>query len=126
MKEWRWVSPSLVYAVHDMQLDRHGGLSGLRSKDAVEAALARPRVLFFYGAPDVSDLAASYAYGLARSHGFSDGNKRTAWIVAQVFLADNGATLRFTETDAIQIMQNVAAGNITEPEFSQWFRRRLI
>ncbi len=127
MRSWRWVKPSLVYAVHDMQLARHGGLIGLRDKNAVESALGRAQQLSSYGdpIPDVADLAAAYAYGLARNHGFSDGNKRTAWVIARVFLLDNGEFLNFTEIDAIRLMQDVAAGMIGEPELAQWFRQRL-
>lgn len=127
MRVWRWVKPSLVYAVHDMQLARHGGLAGLRDKNAVESALGRAQQLASYGepVPDAADLAAAYAYGLARNHGFSDGNKCTAWVIARVFLLDNGESLDFTEIDAIHVMQDVAAGTIGEQELAQWFRRRL-
>lgn len=127
MRLWRWVKPSLVYAVHDMQLARHGGLVGLRDKNAVESALGRAQQLSTYGepVPDAADLAAAYAYGLARNHGFSDGNKRTAWVIARVFLLDNGESLAYTEIDAIHVMQDVAAGTIGEHELAQWFRGRL-
>lgn len=127
MRLWRWISASLVYAVHDMQLARHGGLEGLRDKNAVESSLARAQQLATYGdpQPDVAELAAAYAYGLARNHGFSDGNKRTAWVVARVFLLDNGEHLEFSEIDAIHIMQTVAAGGIDEQQLAQWFRQRL-
>ena len=127
MRLWRWVNPSLVYAVHDMQLARHGGLVGLREKNAVESALGRAQQLSTYGEPipDAADLAAAYAYGLARNHGFSDGNKRTAWVIARVFLLDNGESLSYTEIDAIHVMQDVAAGTIGEQALAQWFRCRL-
>ena len=127
MKLWRWVKSSMVYAVHDMQLARHGGLTGLRDKNGVESALGRAQQLATYGepTPDAADLAAAYAYGLARSHGFSDGNKRTAWVVARVFLLDNGESLNYTAIDAIHVMQSVAAGTISEQELAQWFRCRL-
>ena len=127
MKLWRWVKPSLVYAVHDMQLARHGGRVGLRDKNAVESALGRAQQLSTYGepVPDAADLAAAYAYGLARNHGFSDGNKRTAWVIARVFLLDNGESLGYAEIDAIHVMQDVAAGTIGEQELAQWFRCRL-
>ncbi|HTN67760.1 MAG TPA: Fic family protein, partial [Burkholderiaceae bacterium] len=74
--------------MHESQLARHGGLDGLRDKNAVESALARPLQLELYGdpKPDAADLAAAYAFGVAHNHGFSDGNKRTAWVVARVFL----------------------------------------
>ena len=127
MRLWRWVKPSLVYAVHDMQVARHGGLVGLRDKNAVESALGRAQQLSTYGepVPDAADLAAAYAYGLARNHGFSDGNKRTAWVIARVFLLDNGESLDYTEVDAIHVMQDTASGTISEQALAQWFRHRL-
>lgn len=127
MKLWHWVKPTLVYAVHDMQLARHGGLVGLRDKNAVESALGQAQQLSTYAepVPDAAALAAAYAYGLARNHGFSDGNKRTAWVIARVFLLDNGASLDYTEIDAIHVMQDVAAGTIGEQELAQWFGCRL-
>ena len=123
---WRWVRADVVFAVHDRQLAEHGGLDGVRDRGAVESALARPQNLAAYGAPDVADLAAAYAYGLARNHGFSDGNKRTAWVVARLFIADNDYTLKFDPLDAIRTMEGVAAGAIDEAQLAQWFRDRLI
>ena len=127
MNLWRWIKPALVYAVHDMQLARHGGLVGLRDKNAVESALARAQQLASDGdpVPDAADLAAAYAYGLARNHGFIDGNKPTAWVIARVFLIDNGQTLVFTQLDAVQVMQSLAAGLMDEQALAQWFRGRL-
>lgn len=128
MTAWRWVRADLVYAVHETQLARHGGLDGIRDKNAVESALARPEQLDIHGAPkpDAADLAAAYVYGLARNHGFSDGNKRTAWVVARVFLADNGINLQFSAIDAINTMQSVASGSLEEKQLADWFRQRIV
>jgi death on curing protein len=128
MREWRWVRQDVVYAIHEMQLARHGGLDGIRDKNAIESAMARPLQLNVYGdpSPDAAALATAYAYGLARNHGFSDGNKRTAWVVARLFLADNSVSLAFTEIDAIQVMVGVAAGEVTESELVEWFRARIV
>jgi len=123
--EWRWIAAALVYAIHDRQLAEHGGPDGIRDEGAVESALARPRNLVAYGEPDAADLAAAYAYGLARSHGFSDGNKRTAWIVARLFLADNGYHLQFDKIDAVKVVTALAAGLLAESELAAWFRERL-
>lgn len=125
MTEWRWIAAALVYAIHDRQLAEHGGPDGIRDEGAVESALARPRNLVAYGEPDAADLAAAYAYGLARSHGFSDGNKRTAWIVARLFLADNGYHLQFDKIDAVKVVTALAAGLLAESELATWFRERL-
>lgn len=128
MTPWRWVRLDLVYAVHDIQLSRHGGLDGVRDKNAVESALSQPEQLQVYGQPppDAAQLAAAYAYGLARNHGFSDGNKRTAWVVARVFLADNDVHLKFSEIDAIRAMESVASGSLDEQQLADWFRLRMV
>lgn len=125
MTDWRWVAPAAVYAVHDCQLADHGGLEDIRDKGATESALARPQNLAAYGEPDAAALAAAYAFGLARNHGFADGNKRTAWITARVFLADNGTKLRFARQDAVRVMEDLAAGKMTEDEMEAWLRERM-
>ena len=126
MKEWRWVGLDVVYAIHDRQLAEHGGLDGVRDAGLLESALARAQNLHAYGEPDAFDLSAAYAYGIARNHPFSDGNKRTAWIVARLFLADNGCKLRYQPADAITAMQSVAAGTLTEAELADWLRSRSL
>jgi death on curing protein len=123
---WRWVGAPVVFAVHDRQLAEHGGLDGIRDEGAVASALARPQNLAAYGEPDAADLAAAYAYGLARNHGFADGNKRTAWVVARLFLADNGYRLRFDPADAVRAVEAVASGVLGEGQLAAWFRERLI
>lgn len=122
---WRWVETSVAYAVHDRQLAEHGGLDGVRDRGAVESALARPRNLAAYEEPDAADLAAAYAFGLARNHGFADGNKRTAWVIARLFLADNGYRLLFDPRDAVTTMEAVAAGSLDESALAAWFRERI-
>ena len=73
----------------------------------------------------VARLAAAYACGIARNHGILDGNNRTAWVVARLFLADNGEVLRFDRMDAVRLMEGVAAGRIRETELAEWFRTHL-
>jgi death-on-curing protein len=122
---WQWVTATAVYAIHERQLDEHGGLDGVRDENSVESALARPQNLAAYESPDAAALAACYAVGIARNHGFADGNKRTAWVVARLFLALNGSALRFDPADAIHTMMDVASGSIREEEVAVWFRTRL-
>ena len=100
-------------------------MDGVRDRGAIESALARPLNLAGYGTPDAAALAAAYAYGLARNHGFLDGNERTAWVVARLFLADNGLSFAFDPLDAIRTMEGVAAGRIDEAALADWFRRRI-
>ena len=125
MSTWRWVAPAVLYAIHDRQLAEHGGQEGIRDLNAIESALARPQHLLAYGAPDAAALAAAYAFGLSRNHGFVDGNKRVAWVVARLFLADNGFKLSFKAVEAVRLMEALAAGLIEESQLAQWFRERL-
>ena len=87
--------------------------------------LARPQNLAADESPDAAALAAAYAFGLIRNHGFADGNKRTGWVIARLFLADNGYGLRFDPADAVLAMEAVAAGTRSEPELAEWFRQRI-
>jgi death-on-curing protein len=119
---WKWVAASVVFAIHDAQLAEHGGMAGVRDRTLVEPALARPLNLEAYGEPDVADLAAAYAYGISRNHGFVDGNKRTAYVVAYVFLLDNGYDLVASDAESVATMLALAAGELTEPELAAWFR----
>jgi death-on-curing protein len=120
--EWRWVSENAALAIHDEQLAEHGGLPGLRDMSLIQSALHRPQNIAAYGAPDVADLAAAYAYGISRNHGFRDGNKRTAFVVACVFLLDHGYELMASDQEAVTAMVAVAAGEMSEVELAIWFR----
>ncbi len=68
--------------------------------------------------PDAAALAASYAYGLARNHGFSDGNKRTAWVLARLFLIDDGHQLLLDAAEAAWTVKAVARGALPEQELA--------
>ena len=125
MRSWRWICIDVVHAIHDRQLSEHGGLSGLLDPGRLESALARPQHLLSYGKPDAAALVAAYACGLVRNHPFADGNKRTAWVIARVFLADNGYRLRFDPADAVRRMEATAANTLSESELAEWFRERI-
>ena len=121
-QRWVWLDKQLILAVHDEQLAEHGGLSGVRDDGLLESALARPEHLAAYGEPDFAELAASYGYGIARNHPFIDGNKRTAFVAALLFLAFNDYGLQASDADKVIVMLKVAAGEITEAEFATWIR----
>jgi death on curing protein len=126
MTEWRWVSAELVGLIHDQQIARFGGGSGLRDEGLLLSALARPENLAAYGDPDVAALAASYAYGIARNHPFVDGNKRTALVTAGVFLLENGYELVAPEADAVVTILALAAGDLTEDALADWIRANIV
>ena len=80
-----------------------------------------------YGTPDAADLTASYVVGVARAHGFVDGNKRTGRITGRLFLLSNGfAVSHISVSDVVALMLNVAAGVVTEIELVAWFRCRIV
>jgi len=120
-----WVTRDVAEAVHDRQLAEHGGGAGTRDAGLLESALARPQNLLHYGEPDLAAMAAAYAFGIARNHPFVDGNKRTAWVTARLFLRLNEAELAFDKAEATVMMQQLAAGEPGEDEVATWFRERL-
>ena len=123
--EPEWLSLDIALAVHDRQLAEHGGPTGVRDQGMLESALARPLNQWTYGEDDLCALAAAYAYGIARNHPFTDGNKRTAWVFARLFLMLNGQTLSFTPRMAIEVVLALAAGELSEDELADWFRQHL-
>ena len=122
---WVWIASEVLYAVHDEQLAEHGGLAGLRDANAFESAIARAQQLAHYGTPDVAAMAAAYGFGIARNHPFSDGNKRTAFVAVELFLALNGYELVATDADCILTMLGVAAGDTDDIAFAQWIREHI-
>jgi death on curing protein len=125
MSEPVWIEAAIALAVHDQQLAEHGGGAGVREAGGLESALARPVNKWNYGETDLAALAAAYAFGIARNHPFVDGNKRTAWVMARLFIALNGGSLVFTAADAIEAMLALAAGELSEEAMADWFRQRL-
>ena len=122
---WHWVSSHVVLAIHEHQITEHGGADGIRDQGAIESALAQPVHRTACGAPDAFELAAAYLFGLTRNHGFIAGNKRTAWVISRLFLADQGHLLEFDPMDAVQLVKNVAGGQVGESELAEWFRGRV-
>ncbi len=122
-----WLEKVLVLAIHDRQIAEHGGSAGGRDEGLLESALARPQQSHACGdpAPDLADLAAALAYGLARNHPFVDGNKRTAHVAYRTFLALNGAELVAADEEKYVAMLALAEGNLAEREFAVWLRERL-
>jgi death-on-curing protein len=120
-----WLTREIAEAVHDRQLAEHGGGAGTRDAGLLESALTRPQNLLHYSEPDLAAMAAAYAFGIARNHPFVDGNKRTAWVAARLFLRLNDGELRFDKAEATIMMQQLAAGELGEDEVAAWFRQRI-
>jgi death on curing protein len=120
-----WLDADVALAIHDRQLAEHGGGVGVRDAGMLDSALSRPLNQWSYGEDDLCALAAAYAFGLAKNHPFIDGNKRTAWVLARLFLALNNASIAFTHEDAIKTVLALAAGELSEEEMADWFRTHL-
>lgn len=123
-----WIEKTLALAVHDRQLAEHGGIAGVRDERLLDSALGRPQQRHAYGEPppDLADLAASLAFGLARNHPFMDGNKRTAAVLCETFILLNDAELQADDVELYPIYIALAEGSLTEQEFADWLRPRLI
>lgn len=120
---WVWLDADVLRAVHEEQLAEHGGAAGTRDEGLFESALARPRHLLAYGDPDAADLAAAYGFGIARNHPFVDGDKRTAFVAAELFLDLNGFELEAGDAECVLTMLAVAAGQMGETAFAHWLRQ---
>jgi len=119
---WQWLDRNAVVAIHEAQLAEHGGAAGIRDTGLLESALGRPRNREGYGKPDYADLAAAYGFSIARNHPFVDGNKRTAFVAVELFLALNGFELSAGDADCVLTMLAVAAGDLDELAFAAWIR----
>ena len=122
-----WVQDKVVLAIHEAQLAEHGGAEGIRDQNGLASALARPQNVVACGSEqDAACLAASYAFGLSRNHPFVDGNKRTAFVVMELFLELNGWRLEASDADCITAMEALAAGKFPENSFAKWVREHLV
>jgi death-on-curing protein len=125
MPEPVWVDRLVVELVHADQVREHGGLTGLRDEDALEAALARPQQKWHHEKSDLATLAAAYAYGLCQGHPFRDGNKRVAFVTMMVFLGLNGHDLDAEEPEVVALMLSLASGKLGERALAGWVKERL-
>ena len=117
-----WLDKRLILAIHDEQLREHGGATGIRDDGLLESALARPLNAASCGEPDLAELAALYALGIAHNHPFVDGNKRTAYVALELFLDLNGVDLTASDAESTVAMLDMAAGELTDEEFTLWVR----
>jgi death on curing protein len=120
-----WVDRATVLIGHAESLAAHGGAGGVRDMGLLESALARPQNLHAYGEGDVAALAAAYAFGIVRNHPFVDGNKRTGFLTAALFLELNGFRFVASEPDVIVRTLALAASEIDEAEFAAWLRENV-
>jgi death-on-curing protein len=121
------VSRFIVDTHQERLIATYGGAGGVRDDGLIESALARPLNRWHYEPDaDVFDLAAGYGFGLARNHGYVDGNKRIAFMTMGVFLYLNGWLLEAAEAEAVHVMLRVAAGEWGESELAEWLRGHVV
>lgn len=122
-----WLSKELVLAIHTRQIAEHGGDDGVRDDGLLESALARPQNQWAYNdpKPNVTALAAAYAFGIARNHPFVDGNKRTALVTCRLFLLLNSCDIVTTAEELYETFLSLAEGSITELELTEWLEAHL-
>lgn len=123
MIEPAWIDERDANTLHDRLLALHGGAQGARDLTLLQSALARPRQILAYGnVNDVVALAAAYTFGIVRNHPFTDGNKRTGFVIGVLFLEINGYRFSATEEDAAQAVLSLAAGTMTEDAYARFLR----
>ena len=122
MSEPKWLTVAAMVAIHDEQLAIHGGSSGIRDAGMLESALDRPRNKWAYEAAELPELAAAYAYAIAKNHPFVDGNKRTSLLALYTFLGVNGIDFIVAEEMAAAMIISLAAGEVSEENLACWIR----
>ena len=122
MKEPEWVLRETVFILHEQSLANFGGAAGIRDEGLLDSALGRPQNAFAYGKPTLFTVAAGYAFGLAKNYPFIDGNKRTGFVTAVLFLELNGLKFRAGEVDATVQTLALAAGELTEAKYANWLK----
>jgi len=119
---YSWIELETVLVIHDLQIQEHGGASGIRDLGLIESAVNKPKNLMAYGSPDIPELAASYAFGLTKNHGFMDGNKRTAYVVSRLFLRLHGWDFVVSPEERVIVFENLGKGDYTLDGFTHWLK----
>jgi len=121
MIEPKWISEDVVLALHDRQIAEFGGSAGVRDMGLLQSALARPQNAYYYNqVVSLTKLAAAYAFGIAKNHAFVDGNKRTAFMTAYLFLLKNGFVVHATDEERYMAILSLAEGVMSEEQFTEW------
>ncbi len=120
--EPRWITYDQAIAIHSRQLRRFGGAAGLRDEGMLRSALERPVNKWRYEQAEIAELAAAYAYGLAKNHAFVDGNKRIAFMSMMIFLEKNRVAFSPDPAQSTSIILSLAAGEVSEESLTRWIR----
>lgn len=109
-----------VLAIHDDQIERYGGSSGIRDRGLLEAALFRPQTGYY---ADLIEEAAALWESLSQNHAFIDGNKRVAFAVTYTFLAINGLRITADAGETYAFINGLhQAGTFEFDRLTVWLR----
>ena len=122
MSDLVWVAPETIFSLHEASIARFGGTLGVRDSGLLESALARPQNVYAYGEADLFILAAALGAGMIKNHPFLDGNKRTGFLAAALFLESNVESFQASEEEVVIQTLGLAAGAISEAEYAGWLR----
>ncbi len=92
----------------------------MRDLGLLESALHRPQNAYVYGQKDIFILASVLGTGIVKNHPFLDGNKRTGFVAAALFLESNGESFQSTEEDVVLKTIALAAGAVSEADYAEW------
>jgi len=120
--EPKWLAYDQIVAIHSRQLRRFGGAAGLRDDGLLRSAIQRPVDKWHYEQAHFAELAAAYAFGLAKNHAFVDGNKRIAFMSMMTFLRKNGVRFAPEQAHVTKIILSLAAGEVSEESLARWIR----
>lgn len=117
-EEPRFLSIEELLGLHQRQIERYSGASGLRDLGLLQSAAALPAASFdgawLHGS--IEEMAAAYLFHLCQNHPFLDGNQRLAAVAMIVFLILNGLRPSFTEDELVSLTIAVAGGKRTKAE----------
>jgi len=121
--KYSWIELETVLVIHDLQIQEHGGASGIRDLGLIESAINKPKNLMAYTSPDIPELAAAYAFGLTKNHGFLDGNKRTAYVVSRLFLRLHGWDFVVSPEERVIVFENLGKSYYSLGGFTRWLKK---
>ncbi|HEX4230491.1 MAG TPA: type II toxin-antitoxin system death-on-curing family toxin [Bryobacteraceae bacterium] len=104
-------------------VEAFGGALGVRDRDALEAAAARPQTGYY---TDIIEEGAALCESLLQNHPFIDGNKRTAITATAVFYEMNGYALRFGDRELYDwLIHLYDIGRLNKQALDAWFRSHV-
>ena len=120
MTDPRWLSQKVIELIQKSVINKGGGSHGLKDIGLLQSALARPQNQYAYGETDTFQLAAGYAEGISRNHAFIDGNKRTAFQAADIFLTINGYHLNQSNgSEYADMMVELGQGKVSREDVAK-------